>query len=94
MTAMLSSAQDLRSALPRARRRASFDIMFLDPPYGAPALDRRSTRRTPLTPDGTLLVIEHARRDEAPAERGGAAAHPGADVGRQRAGVSTTEPEP
>jgi 16S rRNA (guanine966-N2)-methyltransferase len=48
----------------------AFDIIFLDPPYGRPALESALDAAAPLTADGTLLVIEHARRDEAPAERG------------------------
>ncbi len=49
----------------------SFDIVFLDPPYGAaelaPALDAGAAL---VAPDG-VLVIERARRDEAPARTAG-----------------------
>jgi 16S rRNA (guanine966-N2)-methyltransferase len=58
-------AQAFRGAVP-----PSFDIIFLDPPYGRAHLDDALDAALPLTTDGTLLVIEHARRDEAPEERG------------------------
>lgn len=48
----------------------SFDIIFLDPPYGRACLEDALDAAARLMTDGTLLVIEHARRDEAPAERG------------------------
>jgi len=40
-----------------------FDVIFLDPPYGAVELAVAIESATPLVSDGTLLVIEHARRD-------------------------------
>ena len=48
----------------------SFDIIFLDPPYGPSALVDALDAAAPLMAPETRLVIEHARRDEAPAERG------------------------
>jgi 16S rRNA (guanine966-N2)-methyltransferase len=47
-----------------------FDIIFLDPPYGRAPLDGALDAAAPLTAEATLLVVEHARRDDAPAERG------------------------
>lgn len=48
-----------------------FDIVFLDPPYGAAALTDALEAAAPLVRDGAQLVIEHARRDAAPASAGG-----------------------
>ena len=54
-----------------ARRLGLFDLVFLDPPYGADtlatALDAAGAL---LTPEG-VLVIEHAKRDAPPARAGG-----------------------
>jgi 16S rRNA (guanine966-N2)-methyltransferase len=45
-----------------------FSIVFLDPPYGPGELRDALAAAAPLlAPDG-LLVIEHAKRDRAPAE--------------------------
>src|SRR5689334_1607963 len=44
----------------------SFDIIFLDPPYGAGQLRAALETAVPLVEEQTLLVIEHARRDAAP----------------------------
>jgi 16S rRNA (guanine966-N2)-methyltransferase len=44
----------------------SFDIIFLDPPYGARELIEAIEAAAPLVEQQTLLVIEHARRDPAP----------------------------
>ena len=49
---------------------ASFDIIFLDPPYGGTALTDALDAAFPLVGPETLLVVEHARRDPAPPERG------------------------
>jgi 16S rRNA (guanine(966)-N(2))-methyltransferase RsmD len=49
---------------------SSFDIIFLDPPYGAGSLAGALDAAAPLVGPGTQLVIEHARRDDAPAVRG------------------------
>jgi len=46
----------------------TFDLVLLDPPYGPDELTRALNAAAPLVaPDG-LLVIEHARRDDAPAD--------------------------
>lgn len=47
-----------------------FDIIFLDPPYGAPEPTRALTAVEPVVTDDTLLIVEHARRDPVP-ERSG-----------------------
>ena len=48
----------------------SFDVIFLDPPYGAAdVLSAHRCRRT-AGPGPTLLIVEHARRDAAPESRG------------------------
>lgn len=49
---------------------AAFDVVFLDPPYGASELVEALSAAEPLVGDATVLVIEHARRDAAP-ERAG-----------------------
>jgi 16S rRNA (guanine(966)-N(2))-methyltransferase RsmD len=43
-----------------------FDIVFLDPPYGATALHEALSAVASLVAAGTLLVVEHAKRDPAP----------------------------
>jgi 16S rRNA (guanine966-N2)-methyltransferase len=48
----------------------AFDIVFLDPPYGAADLKSALEAGPPLVTAGTLLIIEHAKRDGAPAECG------------------------
>jgi 16S rRNA (guanine966-N2)-methyltransferase len=48
----------------------AFDIVFLDPPYGAADLMSALEAGQPLVTAGTLLIIEHAQRDRAPAECG------------------------
>lgn len=54
----------------RARIPGSFDIIFLDPPYGATELVSAIEAVEPLVEQETLLVIEHARRDVAPESTG------------------------
>jgi 16S rRNA (guanine(966)-N(2))-methyltransferase RsmD len=44
----------------------SFDIIFLDPPYGADELLQAIEAARPLVEQQTLLVVEHARRDPPP----------------------------
>lgn len=44
----------------------NFDLLFLDPPYGQAALITSLEAASDLVDTGSLLVIEHARRDEAP----------------------------
>ncbi len=43
-----------------------FDIVFLDPPYGAAELGSGLDAGAPLVGKEGLLVIEHAKRDRAP----------------------------
>jgi 16S rRNA (guanine966-N2)-methyltransferase len=49
---------------------ARFDLVFLDPPYGAAALASALEQAEPIASEGTTVVIEHARRDTPP-ERSG-----------------------
>jgi 16S rRNA (guanine966-N2)-methyltransferase len=49
---------------------AGFDLVFLDPPYGAADLQAALEAAEPLVGAGTLLVVEHAKRDRAPEECG------------------------
>jgi 16S rRNA (guanine(966)-N(2))-methyltransferase RsmD len=49
-----------------AREQPPFDIIFLDPPYGAATLRDALEAAAPLASDATRVLIEHARRDEAP----------------------------
>ena len=53
------------------RLDAGFDVMFLDPPYGPAWLAEALEIAGPLAADGTLLIVEHARRDAAPEAAGG-----------------------
>jgi 16S rRNA (guanine966-N2)-methyltransferase len=48
-----------------------FDLLFLDPPYGQAELVESLEAAAPLVGPGSLLVIEHAWRDEAPVEVSG-----------------------
>jgi 16S rRNA (guanine(966)-N(2))-methyltransferase RsmD len=43
-----------------------FDIVFLDPPYGAAELSQALEAAAPLVTGDARLIIEHARRDTAP----------------------------
>jgi 16S rRNA (guanine966-N2)-methyltransferase len=54
-----------------AARRETFELLFLDPPYGQADLTGSLEAAAPLVGPSALLVIEHARRDEAPAEVAG-----------------------
>jgi len=47
-----------------------FDIIFLDPPYGAGEMASALAAVAGIASSDTRLVIEHARRDEPPAEAG------------------------
>jgi 16S rRNA (guanine966-N2)-methyltransferase len=47
----------------------SFDVIFLDPPYGAAELLSRSIPRNRSSGPYALLIVEHARRDAAPESR-------------------------
>jgi 16S rRNA (guanine(966)-N(2))-methyltransferase RsmD len=46
------------------------DIMFLDPPYGSRLLHAALEHADRLSTAGTRIVIEHAKRDAAPARAG------------------------
>ena len=50
-----------------------FDLMFLDPPYGAGELASALAAAGMVASEGTTVVIEHARRD-VPPERSGSLA--------------------
>jgi 16S rRNA (guanine966-N2)-methyltransferase len=52
------------------RAAGPFDIMFLDPPYGAAELSAALAAAGPLATPETLVIVEHATRDRAP-ERSG-----------------------
>lgn len=58
----------IRADFAAAARRLSrdFDVLFLDPPYGQDQLTGSLEAASGLVGSGALLVIEHARRDEAP----------------------------
>ena len=45
----------------------SFDLVFLDPPYGPDVIVSTLEAAAPLVAPGGLLILEHARRDTAPA---------------------------
>jgi 16S rRNA (guanine(966)-N(2))-methyltransferase RsmD len=47
-----------------------FDVIFLDPPYGAEALSAALGAAEPLVTGEALLIVEHAKRDPAPAQTG------------------------
>ena len=47
-----------------------FDIIFLDPPYGAGEMASALAAAAGIASSDTRVVIEHARRDEPPAEAG------------------------
>jgi 16S rRNA (guanine(966)-N(2))-methyltransferase RsmD len=47
-----------------------FDIVFLDPPYGAAELAAALDAAQALVTPDTQLVLEHARRDKAPEQHG------------------------
>lgn len=53
------------------RLETSFDVLFLDPPYGPAELAEALAAAAPLAAEGALLIVEHARRDGAPAAAGG-----------------------
>ena len=47
-----------------------FDIIFLDPPYGAGEMASAIAAAAELASSDTRVIVEHARRDAAPAEAG------------------------
>ena len=65
----------IRAELAGAVRRLTredqrFDLVFLDPPYGADALIAALDAIEPVLAPGTRLIVEHARRDAAPERHG------------------------
>jgi 16S rRNA (guanine(966)-N(2))-methyltransferase RsmD len=63
----------IRAEIAAAVRRLAgkrFDIVFLDPPYGAAALTAALSAIEPIVDGNTLVVIEHAKRDAAPERHG------------------------
>lgn len=61
----------IRAGFESAVRRldGAFDVLFLDPPYGAAELVRALDAAAPLVSVEALLILEHAKRDAAPEER-------------------------
>ena len=60
----------IRARFADAARRSpagSFDLVFLDPPYGPDVIVSTLEAAAPLVASGGLLILEHARRDTAPA---------------------------
>ena len=54
------------AATARVAGRPPFDLIFLDPPYGAADLHDALLAAEPLVGERTLLIVEHAKRDETP----------------------------
>jgi 16S rRNA (guanine966-N2)-methyltransferase len=48
----------------------AFDVVFLDPPYGAAELAAALSAAAAIASDETLVVVEHAKRDVPPAAAG------------------------
>ena len=66
----------IRAGLADAVRRLSaerFDIIFLDPPYGADTLTEAVALAEQAAAADTVIVIEHASKNEAPPVSGGVA---------------------
>ena len=64
----------IRAGFEQAARRlaaAPFDLVFLDPPYGAGTLAAAIDASAGLTGADGVLVVEHARRDTPPERSGG-----------------------
>lgn len=63
----------IRVDFARAKARltgAEFDLIVLDPPYGGAELNAALAAAGELASPATRVIIEHARRDEAPARAG------------------------
>ena len=63
----------IRARFADAARRlqsGSFELVFLDPPYGPDVIVSTLEAASPLLAHGGLLILEHARRDAAPASAG------------------------
>jgi 16S rRNA (guanine966-N2)-methyltransferase len=50
-----------------------FDVIFLDPPYGASEMAEALAAAAPIASAGTRVIIEHARRDTPPPQVAGLA---------------------
>jgi len=50
------------------RLEKSFDVLFLDPPYGGAQLSAALETAGPLVTGDGVLIIEHAKRDAAPGQ--------------------------
>lgn len=61
----------LRWAARAAGQGARFDVVFADPPYALRALAKIAEACAPLLAEGGRLVVEHDRREDAPAEVAG-----------------------
>jgi 16S rRNA (guanine966-N2)-methyltransferase len=46
----------------------AFDIIFLDPPYGGPEMAEALAAAARIAAAGTLVIVEHARRDTPPTQ--------------------------
>ena len=53
-----------------AKSGSNFDLIFMDPPYGARELNAALETAAPLVRHDTLLILEHAPRDPAPEQYG------------------------
>ena len=53
-----------------AASSGGFDLVFLDPPYGAAELAAALAAAAPAIAPGGLLILEHATRDSAPETTG------------------------
>jgi 16S rRNA (guanine(966)-N(2))-methyltransferase RsmD len=63
----------IRAGFADAARRlqsGSFELVFLDPPYGPDVIVGSLEAAAPLVAAGGLVILEHARRDAAPARAG------------------------
>jgi 16S rRNA (guanine(966)-N(2))-methyltransferase RsmD len=49
----------------------AFDLLFLDPPYGAAGLTEALSSAAPLLAAESLMIVEHAARDAAPERTAG-----------------------
>jgi 16S rRNA (guanine(966)-N(2))-methyltransferase RsmD len=58
------------AGMDRTAAQGPFDIVFLDPPYGAAELTAALESGQAFVGLDTLLIVEHAKRDSAPPECG------------------------
>jgi 16S rRNA (guanine966-N2)-methyltransferase len=66
---LASKAPDVEIKAP-AVAATPFDIIFLDPPYGASEMASALAAAAGLASNDTRVIVEHATRDEPPAEAG------------------------